>query len=74
VIVSSRIAELLRAEKIRVNQGRVIFKTFDKEYEYFILQAEPQSVWTEAERQKWDLIVCTVCGSALRKKSGGPSE
>ncbi|HTI70779.1 MAG TPA: hypothetical protein VMF06_12490 [Candidatus Limnocylindria bacterium] len=54
-----------------MNLGKVIFKTFDEEYEYFILEAEPQSVWTEAERQKWDLIVCTVCGSALKKKSGG---
>ncbi|HTI70780.1 MAG TPA: hypothetical protein VMF06_12495 [Candidatus Limnocylindria bacterium] len=70
-LISLRLAQLLESNGVAIRWGKVILRNKITHYEYAVLQPKPKLLWTEAERQKWNLTVCQVCGSALKKKSGG---
>jgi hypothetical protein len=61
-VIGIRLAELLQSNGVAVRWGKAVLRSKTRNYEYAVLEPEPRLLWTEAERRKWDLKVCEVCG------------
>ncbi|HTI70777.1 MAG TPA: hypothetical protein VMF06_12480 [Candidatus Limnocylindria bacterium] len=70
-LLSIRLARFLQTNGVAVRWGKVILRNKVTNYEYAVLEPEPRLVWTEAERQQWELKVCEICGSITKGKTGG---
>lgn len=66
-VVSEKFFGILQDAGLKVQTGPVVFATGEKEFaEYRVLEVEPQPVWTEGERKKYQVSLCSVCGSSLK--------
>jgi hypothetical protein len=62
-VVSQKILRLLSDSGLNLASGRIVFKTGEETFgDYRVLEIEPQLIWSEAERKKYRVKVCDVCG------------
>ena len=72
LVLGERALEFLQSLNLNLPMGTVSFQTAEKQFGgYRVLELESQPVWTEAERRKYQVTFCSVCGSSLKGVSRG---
>lgn len=71
-VVSDKVYQILVSHGVSFKSSAIRFIAEGEVFDgYRVLELEPQPVWTNAEREKYQVVTCPLCGVTLKKAVGG---